>query len=291
MKFKIIMIVGSSIFIIGLFICSYIGVYPFTKEFNQLDYLLLNIIGDAIMVGIVTYFSTMKISKDISKKEFDRNNKINICINNKTNNIVNYESFMSLYSNSDVFFAVDEKDREIIDYVYKKYDFILKTLQSKDIEKQLIDVILNIPFFINYFEDENIIESYKEIFERFDTKNYRNISILKDFFEKDDFEKFEQFSNIILNFKHFELTNLNSIEGCQILLMSDNIVDCKIASLPSHKYNIYTYYDSEKYIEFVAFSFDYDSNEYASNLLGIKYKNYEKSKPAKITLSDYIKVD
>ena len=83
------------------------------------------------MVGIVTYFSTMKVSNFISKKEFERNNKINVSINSRLNNIVDYKSFMELYNNSDVFFAIDEE-------IFKKFNSekfnnitILKNLFTK----------------------------------------------------------------------------------------------------------------------------------------------------------------
>ena len=269
-------------------ISSYNGFFCFTKRFNEFDYLLLNIVGDAIMVGIVTHLSTMKVSNLISKKEFERNNKINISINSKSNNIVDYKSFMDLYNNSDVFFAIDEENRKTIDYVYKKYEFILKSLQTDGIEKQLLNIILNIPFFINFLGDENITECYDEIFKKFNSEKFNNITILKNLFDKEDYAILEKFSNIVLNFKHFEMTNLNNIEGCQILLTANDIVVCKISCLPNHKYDIYSYYDAEKWLQFIAFSFDYDSKEYATNLLGVKYTINTESKPIKINLSDYI---
>ena len=51
----------------------------FHEGFNELDYLMLNIFGDGIIVGIVTYFSTKLISIQISKNEFNRYNKIKEC--------------------------------------------------------------------------------------------------------------------------------------------------------------------------------------------------------------------
>ena len=215
---------------------SYNGFFVFTRRFNEFDYLVLNIVGDAVMVGIVTYFSTMKVSNFISKKEFERNNKINVSINSRLNNIVDYKSFMELYNNSDVFFAIDE-----------------------------------------------------EIFKKFNSEKFNNITILKNLFTKEDYVKLEKFSNMVLNFKHFEMTNLNNIEGCQILLTANDVVACKISCLPNHKYDIYSYYDIEKWLQFIAFSFDYDSNEYYTNLLGVKYTIDTESKPAKISLNDYMK--
>lgn len=48
---------------------------------------------------------------------------------------------------------------------------------------------------------------------------------------------------------------------------------------------------NEKYKlwNFMAFSFDYDSKEYVTNLSGFKYINNEENmKPAKINLKDFI---
>ena len=60
----------------------------------------MNIIGDTILVGIVTHISSKNISTYISKKEFDRNNKINITVNKSRNSIINYETFMDFYLKS-----------------------------------------------------------------------------------------------------------------------------------------------------------------------------------------------
>lgn len=288
-KSKMVAFVILILLTIAIMIFSYNGFFGFTRRFNEFDYLVLNIVGDAVMVGIVTYFSTMKVSNFISKKEFERNNKINVSINSRLNNIVDYKSFMELYNNSDVFFAIDEEERKVIDYVYKTYEFVLTSLQTEGIERQLLDIILNIPFFINFLGDENVIECYEEIFKKFNSEKFNNITILKNLFTKEDYVKLEKFSNMVLNFKHFEMTNLNNIEGCQILLTANDVVACKISCLPNHKYDIYSYYDIEKWLQFIAFSFDYDSNEYYTNLLGVKYTIDTESKPAKISLNDYMK--
>ena len=51
------------------------------------------------------------------------------------------------------------------------------------------------------------------------------------------------------------------------------------------------YYNKNHFIEVIAFSFDLDQKEYASNVYGFKYSNdKEKSKPISINLSDYINV-
>lgn len=290
--YKYISLVLILLIIILVTLLSYNGLFFFNKGFNDLDYLIMNIIGDAILVGIVTHISSKNISTYISKKEFDRNNKINITVNKSRNSIINYETFMELYKNNNVYFAVTESDRKIIDYVYKLYDCFLNTLNCVGVEKQLLDTILNIPFFFSYYENEKIEDSYEEIIKKFDSKNrFNNISILKELLTKNDIEKISQFSNIILNFKHYTITNLNNVEGCQILITANNIVTCKIPCLPNHTYDIFMYYDSDHWIDYLAFSFDYDSKEYATNIFGFKYSNNKEAfKPAKINLKDYIKI-
>ena len=57
-----------------------------------------------MLVGIVIHISSKSISTNISKKEFERNNKINVAINEHRNKIMDYEMFMNLYNNSNVFF-------------------------------------------------------------------------------------------------------------------------------------------------------------------------------------------
>ena len=69
------------------------------------------------------------------------------------------------------FFSIDEEERKVIDYVYKTYEFVLTSLQTDGIERQLLDIILNIPFFINFLGDENVIECYEEIFKNLIQKN------------------------------------------------------------------------------------------------------------------------
>lgn len=275
-----------------IMLLSYYGVLFFTKYFNEFDYLILNILGDAILVGIVTHISSKNISTYISKKEFDRNNKINITIDKSRTSIINYIDFMNAYINSDIFFAIEDKDREILNKIYRLYDYVLNTLPCTGVEKQLMDNILNIPFVFDYYEDKNVLECYNDIIDKFDPeKSFGNISILKKILKENNLKDLEQFSNIVLKFKKYEITNLNNIEGCQLLVTVDHIVACKIACLPNHKYTMYAYYNSEHWMDFIAFSFDYDSKEYATNLSGIKYTNNdEKLKPAEINLKDFVDI-
>lgn len=291
-NYRSLLLILLFVVVIILVILSYKGLLFFTSGFNNFDFLLFNIIGDALLVGIVTHISSKNISLFISKKEFDRNNKINITINKTRNEIINFETFMNTYKNTDVYFAMCESDRKVIDYVFKLYDCFLTTLTCNGVEKQLLDTLLNIPFFIKYYADVNIEDSYEEIIKKFDPKKrFNNIAILKELLTKEDIIKLAQFSNIILNSKHYMVTNLNNIEGCQLLVTADNIVACKIPCLPNHTYDIFMYYNSNHWIDFLAFSFDYDSKEYATNLLGFKYSNNEENiKPAKINLKDFINI-
>ena len=262
-NYKYIIIFTIALIFIIILLCSYKGLIFFHEGFNELDYLMFNIFGDGIIVGIVTYFSTKSISIQISKNEFNRYNKINVTINKSRNKIISYESFMNIYENDKCFFGVTEDKKEIIDYIYELYDFLLKTLRCDGVEKQLLETILNIPFCIKYFDDNNIENSYYEI--------------IKDFDE------------IMLNIKHYKITNLSNNESCQLLVTANNVVSCKIPCLQSNTYELYLYYDKECWIDCIAFSFDYNSKEYAHNLMGFKYLNKEiEFKPAYINLDKYI---
>lgn len=292
LKIKYIFLVLITIFIITTIIMSYSGILFFHPGFNDFDYLMLNVLGDAILVGIVTHISSKNIALYISKKEFDRNSKINISMSESRNKIIDYETFMIIYENNESFFALEKKEQDNINYVYKLYDYLLKTLKCDGIEKQLLDTILNIPFFIKHYADSNVIECYREILREFDPKNkYNNISILKDIISEEDLKKLQEFSEIILHIKHYTITNLNNIEGCNLLITADNKVTCKIPCLPNHNYDVYMYYDKGCWIQTTAFSYDFDSKEYATSLLGFKYTNSnEKNKPTIIKLKDYIKI-
>ena len=206
--------------------------------------------------------------------------------------MINYQQFMNEYANVDVFWALEDSDRELLEKIYRLYDFLLKTFPCTDVEKQLLDNILNIPFVFDYYEDENIVECYNDILENFDKeKQFGNLSLIKKILKENVLKDIERFSKIIINLKKHEIINLNNVEGCQLLVTTDNIVACKIACLPNNKYTLFSYYDKEHYMNFLAFSFDYDSKEYATNILGMKYSNDDdKFKPANINLNDFIEV-
>ena len=69
-KYKLFLIISLLILLIIIMSFSYYGIWFFTENFNELDYLILNILGDTILVGIVTHISSKNISTSISKKEF-----------------------------------------------------------------------------------------------------------------------------------------------------------------------------------------------------------------------------
>lgn len=289
---KIFLVISCFILLISIFLLVYFSNIWKNETFVDIVQIIINIVGDAIVVGLVTHISTKSISTFISKKEFERSNKINITINKKRNSMINYQQFMNEYANVDVFWALEDSDRELLEKIYRLYDFLLKTFPCTDVEKQLLDNILNIPFVFDYYEDENIVECYNDILENFDKeKQFGNLSLIKKILKENVLKDIERFSKIIINLKKHEIINLNNVEGCQLLVTTDNIVACKIACLPNNKYTLFSYYDKEHYMNFLAFSFDYDSKEYATNILGMKYSNDDdKFKPANINLNDFIEV-
>ena len=132
----------------------------------------------------------------------------------------------------------------------------------------------------------------KNHLKKFDKQGeFNNISILKVLISKKDIDMLQKFSDIIRHIKHFKVTNLNSSEGCQLLVTADKRIECKIVCLPSQSYELYMYYNKEHFIDIIAFSFDFDQKEYASNIYGFKYSNNkDKSKPANINLSNFINI-
>ena len=69
LKIKHIFMILILILIIVTIIVSYQGLLFFNRGFNEFDYLMLNILGDGILVGIVTHISSKNIALYISKKE------------------------------------------------------------------------------------------------------------------------------------------------------------------------------------------------------------------------------
>jgi len=287
--YKISLIILILLLTIFVALSSCFGWYFFTQGFNNLDYLFIEILGNTILVGLSTYIATKSISTNISLKEFSRRNKIIISINKKNNVILNYKKFLDEYENKNSIFGLEKNDSKLFEYMHKKYTFIINTLNYEEnpIENRMIETILNLPFNRCFFEDEKLEDSYKEIFSKFS-----NESILDSLLDKEDYLKLEEFSKIMQNIKHFEIANLNSTEGLQILLTANDKVISKFSCLPNTKYDAYMFFSEEKWIKFIAFSYDYNGKEEATMLQGFKYSNnFEIVKPANINLKKYMKVN
>lgn len=208
--------------------------------------------------------------------------------------ILSYKKFINEFENSNTFFGLEKEHKELLEYIYKKYTFILNifnTTEDKD-ERNMIEVILNLPFNKFNFDDDDLIDSYTGIFKQFGKdKRFKNISILNDLLSKEDYKKFNQISSIVQNIKHFEITNLNSSEGIQILITANEKVINKISCLPNNKYDFYVYLSEDSWIQFIAFGYDYDGKEEATILQGFKYSNKnENNDSVRIDLLNYIKV-
>ena len=60
-NYKSLLLILLFVVILILGILYYKGLLFFTSGFNNLDFLLFNIIGDALLVGIVTHISSKNI--------------------------------------------------------------------------------------------------------------------------------------------------------------------------------------------------------------------------------------
>ena len=297
-KYKNILIIIAIILIMSLYlIFSYFGLFIFTLGFNEFDFVILNVIGDSVLVGIVTYVATKSISLYISKKEFYRNTKVNVYILEKNNSIYNFITFMDKYNNSNSYFGLLPEDRKVLDYVYEKYHVFSSVLNRQYINDQLLENVMNYPFIRNYLFNEKEKKDFKDNWESMCKslsigKTKGNIRLFQSLLKEEDYKYFERFSNIICKMKFFEIVNLNSNEGCILLVTANNQVINKISCLPNTSYGIYLYFDNNNWIQFTGFTYDYDGKEEATSLVGFKYTNkVEETIPANITLSDYIKVN
>ena len=152
------------------------------------------------------------------------------------NSVSNINGNSTFYSSSFIYKMANEDVSIYKDYL-KNSRRILSVISSGD---QIIESIT----------------SEKKVIDCFDISKYPNYYLMLKLaalkvLKKEDYVKLEKFSNMVLNFKHFEMTNLNNIEGCQILLTANDVVACKISCLPNHKYDIYSYYDIEKWLQFI----------------------------------------
>lgn len=290
---RIFSICCVTIFVLLYFVISYKGLFIFEEKFNELDFLIFNITGDALLVGIITYISTKSISLYISKKEFERNNKLDVNVLEKNHSLFNFNTFLNTYGTSNNYFGLSNEDRKIIEYVSKKYHVLKVILNEACINDLMIENILNFPFVSSYIAKGNFIDNWKNLIESCAKgKGKRNVNLLKTVISNEDFEPFDRFSKIIGKIKYFEIVNMNSLQSCTLLVTADNMVVNKISCLPNTVYGLYVYFDEEKWINFIGFNYDYNGKEEATKLVSFKYNNKPYvSKPAHIDLEKYIKVN
>ena len=112
-KKYVVLFIFILIIVIFYFVCSYLGWIFFTKGFGTIDIVLLEIVGNSLIVGIVTYFSTKFISEYLQEKDFNRNNIIEIEHEKTSYKIVNYEMFLNAYLNNEINFHMDLKNKDI----------------------------------------------------------------------------------------------------------------------------------------------------------------------------------
>lgn len=296
-NYKIIICILLFIMLILYIIFSYNGIFIFHEGFNELDYVIFTIIGDSILVGITTFIATRYVSLFISKKEFNRTNKINVNILERNNSLYNFSKFMEIYNESNYYFGLNFEDRKVFDYVYKKYLIFDAILNKEYINDKILENAMNYPFIRNYMFKEEKDQKFKNVWQEMNKilatgKSKANINLFQTLINDEDYDYFEKFSNIISKIKYFEIVNLNPNEGCVLLVTADNQVINKISCLPNSTYGFYLYFDDDKWIQFIGFTNDYDGKEEATNLVGFKYTNKVlELEPAHITLSDYIKVN
>ena len=292
-KRKIIICSIGIIALILYLIFSYYGVLFFTKGYNGLDYVIFNVLGDAILVGITTFISTKYISVYISKKEFDRNNQINLNIQEKRHTLYNCEKFLEIYSDSNLYFGMKQKDIDVIEYVYKKYNAFSVVLNRANINDRMVENILNYPFVCSFITKGKFIDTWKEMIDTFNVKECKkNVELLKALIKDEDYDYFERFSEIVNKIKYYEIENINSIQSCMALVTANKRVIAKISCNSNEKYGLYLYFDEDTQIEFIGFNHNYEGEEECTNLMGFKYtNNKEKTTPAVIELEKYIKIN
>lgn len=292
-KIYIICTITALLFILYL-ICSYYGFLFFTNYYNGIDYIVFNVIGDALLVGITTYMATKSISIYISKKEFNISQRINIHINEKNHSLYNFEYFLENHNEENVYWGINSEDRDIIEYVYKKYNLIKVLLNYNNLGDNLyIENILNYPFVGHLLDNKkNFIKEWKREIDLLNIgENKSNIKLFRSVMKDEDYKIFERFSCIIKNMKYYEIINLNNNSGCVVLITADKQVIDKVNCLPNSRNKIYFYFDSDKSIEYIAFTHDYDGKETANLLGGFRYTNEkEEIKPANINLNDFMEV-
>jgi len=257
------------IFLLTL-IFSYNGFFFFTKGINIIDQLFINIFSDVFLVGIVTYISTKSASTYVAEKEFKRNNKINIAVYKSKNKIDNYKMFMKYSEDENVFFITKKADQKVIEQAYEYYNYLLNIFECQGLEKQIIDIVLNIPFIYKLSDDKNIKESFDGVLKSLKkVKKLTNVRVFKSTLKREQIDNLKKLSNIVLNMNHYHITNLNNIEGCHIELKLNNKLLCDIPCLPNSSYDVYLYFRKKEIIDIKAYTYDFNSKKYCEEITQI----------------------
>lgn len=271
--------------IVIYFICSYIGILFFTKGFGTIDIVLLEVVGNSLIVGIVTYFSTKFVSEYLQEKEFNRNNIIELEHEKTQFKIVNYNMFLDICINNSVFFEMDKEDKEIIESAFQKYlewDSIIKT-GNKDYKKEI--AFINLPFIISLLKsDINFYEFWKEAYEDRVAKK-ENIFTISD----EDFNVFTKFVNILSNLRFYNLRNLSKDNISRGIILGNGIVISKFSLFPNQNKILGYFYKKDIDVEILVFYHDYNGKEKYENVMGFKYQVIENSVPAHIDLDSLTK--
>lgn len=284
-KNKILILILLIIIIIDYFICSYLGLFFFTDGIGAIDLVLLEIIGNSLVVGIVTYFSTKFISEYLQEKEFNRNNTIEIEHEKTPYKIVNYEMFLDMYIKNLVIFEMDEKNKEVIEKVFQKYlewDSIIKN-GNKDYKKEI--TFINLPFITSLLKTQiNFYDMWKELYDKRVAKK-ENIFTLSD----EDFNLFAQFVKILSNLRFYNLRNLSKSNIARGIILGDNKVISKFSLFPNQNNILGYFYEMDLNIEILVFYHDYRGKEKCENIMGFKYQMKDNHIPANIDLDSLMK--
>ena len=268
------------IIVIFYFLCSYLGWIFFTKGFGTIDIVLLEIVGNSLIVGIVTYFSTKFISEYLQEKDFDRNNIIEIEHEKTSYKIVNYEMFLNAYLNNEINFHMDLKNKDIIDKIFQKYlkwDCTIKN-GTKNYKSEI--AFINLPFIYSLIDDKrDFCTVWKEIYDERVSKKI-NVFTLSD----EDFILFSQFVKILSNLRFYNLRNLSKSNIARGIILGNNIVISKFSLFPNQNRILGYFYEKDINIEILVFYKDYNGNEKYNNIMGFRYQVVENNYPANINL-------
>lgn len=288
MKNKKSIFILLTILLVFCVLFSYYGVGICSKGFNEFDIEIFTLIGDAILVGVATYISTKKITMEMAKKEFNRNNQINITINQIKNQIINYEQFKNLYVSESFIINMNLAEKAIMDKIYTQYiqwEYLFENAGSHR-ENHLL---LNYPFqyYLLFKNNEEFQKKWEEL------RNFSKSKMsqfLYDMLDNEKIKEFERFSSIIAKSKFYEILNLNPNNSVSLIITVNGIVTSKVFLLPSTRKILMLYFEKECNVEVIAFRHNFDGKEEAVNISGFKYSNFENYSPARINITDYIEV-